>query len=774
MKIIKKILTLSALLLVFLGTAKEVFAATATATESTGYRYKVDRNGGYLFGDLLMIKVDGQYSFCLEPEVLVQQGDGYTPEDMPTEMREDLSRIVHFGYDVNPTKHNYAVTQFMIWEYVGGVIDWSQTNVPNYEERKSEILNAVAGFNSKPSFHLQNVEVDLGKSVTLTDTNNVLSSYKTVKPTAGLDVSIQGNNLIITPNENATENERVIIQKIPDNELGSSIVFKKKNSQTLGTFKLSDPSASKIDVKVNLKGNAEVLKLDEGTGEVVPNTEFLFEYDGKSETIKTDKNGVAMLEGILHNTKVKVTETFVPAPYVLNKNNTKEIVIQGGKTVNVEFKNQRATGKTTLTKQDKTTESNIPLNTTYPMLGAKYGLFKSDGTLVKEFTLGEKMSATMDKLELGSYYWQETLAPTGYILDLTKHVVELTYKDQFTAVVVKDALSDDDVIRMNMDGQKLIQNDTNEMLKNDVEFTLTNQRTGEELKNVTATVDGKKGYFSFKDLPLDDYVLTETKGVDGYKNIDPISITHKYDKETDSFMFTVKDQKTGNLLNEETITQLELSQGENVDLGTYTLKDKAEKVEKPVVGISTKAHLGDGEKNTFVWGEDVKFYDDVKISHKNIEEGTARAYQTILVVVYPDGTEKDVWTSEKVDYTVTDKEMTERVLAEYDYKQDEKGTRYYFKEIGYNKLSEKEYEKDSEHNFDGNEKTQDITPTVKDEPKELVEPEKPVEPKEPTQILPSTGEKGNQLLIGIGCLVVMFGLLVFFGRPTKEKQNKEQ
>ncbi|MGX7351950.1 hypothetical protein RU97_GL002548 [Enterococcus canis] len=76
-----------------------------------------------------------------------------------------------------------------------------------------------------------------------------------------------------------------------------------------------------------------------------------------------------------------------------------------------------ATGKTTLTKQDETTETNESLNPNYPMTGAQYGLFKEYGTLLKEFTLDKTLTASMDSLELGTYYWQETVAPIGYTLD---------------------------------------------------------------------------------------------------------------------------------------------------------------------------------------------------------------------------------------------------------------------------------------------------------------------------------------------------------------------
>ncbi len=247
------------------------------------------------------------------------------------------------------------------------------------------------------------------------------------------------------------------------------------------------------------------------------------------------------------------------------------------------------------------------------------------------------------------------------------------------------------------------------------EFTAINERTQEKTVVTTDNVDGKNGYFKLGDLPIDDYVITETKGIEGYQNIDPIEVKHSFDKETATFTFTVTDQKSGNVLNEQKITQKELANGKNVDLGTYVLKDKAKPVEVPKVEIATQAHNGDSKDQTFTWGEEMVPYDDVKISHENIPVDTERAFETILVAVTPDGKEKDVWTSGKVDYKVTDKETIQTVKAEYDYTKDPEGTRYYFKEIGYSKDGDK-YKKDTDHNMDGKEKTQDLTPIIPEKP----------------------------------------------------------
>lgn len=743
---------------------------TMSGTFSNGEAYS--RKDASLFA---VYEGNRQPVFCYEPKVMIDSAvtPGYTSNPLPDIVNKPRAKYISVLWKYAGTDADtQIVAQSMFWQEVNGLTITNITRpdgtpLNNYQSIKDSINKIVDDYVKRPSFHGQTVKVNLGDSVTLTDTaNSNLSNFDLERMnTANVDYSVNGNKLTITPRKDSNVDGTLRLFKSID--VGTPVAYKLEGQQSVMAGAIDDPNGYQINLEIVKTGEVKIVKLDKGTGNVVPNTEFKVEYDGKSQTVKTNDKGEAIVKDILHDTKVKVTETFVPAPYILDTNNTKEVVIQAGKTASVEFKNERATGKTTLTKQDATTESNEPLNPAYPMTGAKYGLFKEDGTLLKEFTLDEKLTASMDKLELGNYYWQETFAPVGYTLDQTKHVVELTYKDQYTPVVVKDAGSNDDVIRMNLDGQKLIQNETNEMFKNDVEFTLTNKRTGETHVVTTATVDGNKGYFRFADIALDDYVLTETKGVEGYKNVDPIEITHSYDKETDTFTFVVKDQKSGNVLNEEKITQLELSKGENVDLGTYTLKDKATPNEEPAVGISTQAHTGDGKTQTFVWGEDVKFYDDVKITHKNIEEGTERAYETIQVAVYPDGKEKDVWTSGKVDYTVTDKEMTERVLSEYDYKKDPEGTRYYFKEIGYNKPTEKEYVKDTEHNFDGKEKTQDITPVVKETPKE----ETPKETPKPTEkgTLPYTGEDVKRMISVVG-LALVAG--VMYLRHKKSKETK--
>ncbi|MCB8504589.1 SpaA isopeptide-forming pilin-related protein [Enterococcus durans] len=729
--------------------------------------------------------------FCIDPGIPIHSPvtPGYTSNPLPAIANKDQTKYISTLWKyVGTDSDTQIVAQAMMWQEINGYSITSITR-PNgsllstYSSIKDAINKQIDAYTKKPSFHNQTVKVILGESVTLTDSANatLVNFDKEKQNTANIDYTRNGNQLVITPK--AESNLKGTLELAKSTDTGTPVAYTLQGQQTVMAGAIDAPNQFQIHVEVVKTGEVSILKLDKNTGNVVPNTEFQVDYAGKTQTVKTNNNGVAVVKNIPHKSKVTVTEISVPAPYVLDKNNKKEVVVLAGKTATAEFKNDVAKGKTTLTKADAVTKSIIPLNPSYPMTGAKYGLFKTDGTLVKEFTLDDSLSATVDQLELGVYSWKETQAPVGYTLDPTEHKVDLTYHNQYTPIVVKNATSSDDLIRMNLDGQKLIQNDTNELLKNGVEFTLTNKRTGETHVVVTATIDGKKGYFNFSDLPLDDYVLTETKGVNGYKNIDPIEITHSYDEKAGTFTFTVKDQKNGNLLHEETQSQEELSKGKNVDLGSYTLKDKAVPVEEPKlpkepsVGISTKAHTGDGKTNTFVWGDDISFYDDVKLTHENIDTGVTRGYETILVAVYPDGKEKDVWTSGIIAYTVTDKEMTETVLAEYDYKSDPKGTHYYFKELGYNK-TEKEYVKDTEHNLDGKDKNQALQPGIKEVPTE----EKTVDvPKEPTPketpvskgTLPQTGEQVRSVLVWVGLALSVGAGSMFYFRKKKQTKNSK-
>ena len=78
------------------------------------------------------------------------------------------------------------------------------------------------------------------------------------------------------------------------------------------------------------------------------------------------------------------------------------------------------------------------------------------------------------------------------------------------------------------------------------------------------------------------------------------------------------------------------------------------------VSIQTKAHLEDGSQ-TFTHGDVVDMFDDVSITH-DVLDGSKEAFETILYALLPDGTNKEIWKSGKIDYEVNDKEFTKTMI----------------------------------------------------------------------------------------------------------------
>lgn len=170
------------------------------------------------------------------------------------------------------------------------------------------------------------------------------------------------------------------------------------------------------------------------------------------------------------------------------------------------------------------------------------------------------------------------------------------------------------------------------------------------------------------------------------------------------------------------------------------------------VSIQTKAHLEDGSQ-TFTHGDVVDMVDDVSITH-DVLDGSKEAFETILYALLPDGKNKEIWKSGKIDYEVNDKEFTKTVLAEkVDTSKYPEGTSFTFKEINY----DKDGNINGKHNEDLKEKSQTLTPKkVPTTPSTPEQPETPTVPRDsqesnPTvKTFPQTGEKNSNVLLFIG------------------------
>lgn len=404
-----------------------------------------------------MIKADNQSAFCIEHGVLLNGGSGFEPSELNSAEKERLSLISYYGYQSNPTVENYGITQNIIWEEFGDTL--LSTQLPNYTNRKNEILTKVANHKIKPSFENQSVELNAGESVTLTDTNNVLAKYDNLlENSANLQVEKNGNTLKLTATNNSKETGKLQYSMVSKDQVGQSFIYKKPGEQTVATFKLSNAGEMNLNIKVNLNGNVKLKKVDEDTVKAVPNTKMKFEYNGQSKEIVTDANGLAQLDGIKAGTKVKITEVTASNGFV-NKGESKEITIEPNKTIEVVFGNKAQQGLLELKKTGQkattvtTTDSDygqlhditfdyVPLADVTFTIKAREDIKVGDyvhakkGSVVatvKTDTNGELIN--MPKLYLGKYEAIETEAPAGYLINKAPLPFEFTYEGQNVELV---------------------------------------------------------------------------------------------------------------------------------------------------------------------------------------------------------------------------------------------------------------------------------------------------------------------------------------------------
>lgn len=163
-------------------------------SRSTGYR--LSENGrltanvarytptGLWYDHDIIIRwqLDGEDVFCIEEGVFTQAGINY-------EHRTDLSSIVgtkamrlsmigYFGYYTQRSMQNYALTQMMIWDEMGGsFINYGTFGRSTYETHRDAINQKISEHNLNPSWHNTKITLKVGEEVRISDTHNRFSSW---------------------------------------------------------------------------------------------------------------------------------------------------------------------------------------------------------------------------------------------------------------------------------------------------------------------------------------------------------------------------------------------------------------------------------------------------------------------------------------------------------------------------------------------------------------------------------------------------------------------
>ena len=325
-----------------------------------------------------------------------------------------------------------------------------------------------------------------------------------------------------------------------------------------------------VDLTVNVKFNNQLkmgsIKINKQSEDNQnDDREFTITGNGKTYTIKTGSDGVAILSDIpvynSNNEKIvyTISEKNVPVRYVVPADQTATLMADA--TVSKTFKNILKKFTVEVTKQDSETASEQGNGT---LAGAVYGIYR-DGTLVDTYTTDENGYFKTKEYVCGNYTVQEILPSEGYLLDKTVYSVGAEAENYFIEHNPLSMTVTEDVIKGNIaiikhsdDGYTQIE--TPEV---GAEFEVylksaSSYENAAESERDYLTCD-ENGFAQTKDMPYGIYTVHQTKGWEGTEfiadfdvNISENGQTYRYlinNAEFESYVKVVKvDSETGNVI----------------------------------------------------------------------------------------------------------------------------------------------------------------------------------------------------------------------------------
>ena len=319
------------------------------------------------------MSVDGETAFCIQPGVPLKTGNTLRRASsdawnaLSDSQRKAVGLALLYGYQGN--RHNltgsddekWLATQTLVWEFVTGCREstgsYHQTsstiyslhfgsNYANDGARAAydQIVSLMANHNTIPSF-MSGGENDItrelaykdGKySLTLNDSNGVLSDFSFSSSDANVSVTRSGNTLTISSTKAIGGTVRITAAKdgVPTVDSGAKMIaYGDPNLQDLVT---GVENVGGVRAYLNIETPTGTIALRKTSEDgVVSGISFHIKGDGFDKTVKTDAEGNLTVEGLFPATYT-ITEQSIDR---YEPQQTQTVTLIGGRTTTVNFNN---------------------------------------------------------------------------------------------------------------------------------------------------------------------------------------------------------------------------------------------------------------------------------------------------------------------------------------------------------------------------------------------------------------------------------------------------
>ena len=443
-----------------------------------------------------------------------------------------------------------AYCQKKVWSIFGSDTSWDFSD-GGYKAWCDKAQDRMDNLNKKPSFNNTNVgTIVAGNSLTVTDTNKVLSDYPAfTKNGSGWSIthSKNSNSLTIKVDKSCTASSFKLANGEyykdgtgDDDELLLYYPYGSEAYQKLIYSAYYDPVSMAFSGSITPLGDMKLAKTS-GDGIVAGINFTVTGANGFSKTVTTNANGEIDISDLVPGTYT-ITEENIDR-YVPNQSQT--ITVSSNKTSSVSFYNILKKFRVTVTKQDYEkghAQGDAKLS------GAVYGLFKGND-LVAQYTTDQNGSFTTDYYVCGKDWTIKEIAPSeGYLLNDTVYKVGADPKDytveynnapDMTVMeqVIKGKIS---IIKHTDDGETQI-----ETPEKGAEFQIYLKSSGSfvnaDKDERDTIVCDEDGFASTKLLPYGVYTVHQTKGWDGREKITDFDVFINTDGKTYKFLINNKN-----------------------------------------------------------------------------------------------------------------------------------------------------------------------------------------------------------------------------------------